>query len=130
MVPQHQSDIDQNVAHAPYTWTLCQVLNHINDSERVFAFRALWFARDAQEPLPSFDEHLFSARAAANEIGWDKLVEEFQSVRAATIALFDNMPSDAWQRGGLAAGYQVNVSMVCRMIVGHVEHHFQIMQAR
>lgn len=118
------------VVHAPYTWTVRQVLQHIIDTERVFAFRALWFAHGANEPLPSFDEHAFSRHSHANEIDWMKLVDEFQSVRSASVSLFGNLPPDAWKRAGIAAGYKMDVTMLCGMIFGHLDHHFEILRSR
>ncbi|XZE42692.1 DinB family protein [Pirellulaceae bacterium SH467] len=118
------------VLHTPYTWTVRQVLHHITDTERVFAFRTLWFARGASEPLPSFDEHEFVRRSHANEIDWPQLVDEFQTVRAASVSLFANLSPEDWKRSGRAAGYEMDVSMLCGMIFGHLDHHFEILQRR
>jgi hypothetical protein len=119
-----------SVQHPPYTWTLTQVLNHVIDTERVFAFRAFWMARGACEPLPSFNEHEFARNSGASETGWLKLVHEFQTVRASSVALFENLPQDAWKRSGIAAGYSLDAAMLCGMIFGHLDHHFDILQSR
>ena len=118
------------VLHGPYTWTFRQVLNHITDSERVFAFRMLWFARGSQVPLPGFDEHEFSSNALANHLDWQALIDEFRTVREATLSLLSNLPPEAWPRGGTAAGHEVDLSLLFGMIYGHVEHHFKILQTR
>lgn len=119
-----------SVTHPPYTWTFTEVLSHMIDTERVFAFRAFWLARGSTEPLPSFNEHEFARHACAKETGWLKLLEEFNSVRASSVSLFENLPTQAWKRSGTAAGYHMDVTMLCGMIFGHVDHHFEILKSR
>jgi hypothetical protein len=116
--------------HPPYRWTFCEVLNHLSDCERVFAFRALWMARGAVGELLAFDEMKFAANATANEVPWQKLTEEFLAVRSASICLFANLPSRGWRGSGRAAGFDVDVRMLCAMIGGHFDHHFDILQQR
>src|SRR5262245_29028098 len=67
-------------SYAPDKWTLRQLLNHVNDCERVFLYRALWFARGFPEPLPGFDQDVAVAGGGANNVSWSDLVEEFRSV--------------------------------------------------
>ncbi|MFM7516638.1 MAG: DinB family protein [Pirellula sp.] len=124
-------DSDQtSIIHQPYTWTFREVLKHISDSERVFAFRALWIARGSKEALPSFDEHAFLANSSANETPWLELTEEFLSVRQATLSLFRNLPERSWHNRGLAAGFELDIKMLCGMIYGHLDHHINIMKKR
>jgi len=118
------------VLHDPYTWTLREVLKHISDCERVFAFRALWIARGGNDSLPSFDEHVFLANSSANEASWLDLIEEFSSVRSASLTLFKNLPEPLWHRRGMAAGFELDVRMLHGMIVGHLDHHQSIMRKR
>lgn len=118
------------ITHPPYTWTFTEVLSHIIDTERVFSFRAFWLARGSSEPLPSFNEHEFARNACARDVGWLKLLEEFKTVRASSLSLFENLPSQAWKRSGTAAGYHMDVTMLCGMIFGHVDHHFEILRSR
>src|SRR6266404_2411196 len=84
--------------YAPDKWSIRQVLNHITDTERAFAFRALWFARCFDSPLPSYDQNIAATGADADRISWADHVEEFRSVRLSTIPLFKNMPPQAWTR--------------------------------
>src|ERR1700732_4160625 len=88
--------------YAPEKWSIRQVLNHVNDTERVFAFRALWFARNFSGPLPSFDQNVGANAARADDYSWASHAQEFQRIRQATLAFFQNLPSEAWARCGVA----------------------------
>src|SRR5690349_14256459 len=90
-------------SYAPDKWSIRQVLNHVTDTERAFAFRALWFARGFQSPLPDYDQNIAAAGADADQVGWSEHVEEFRRVRLATISLFRNLPAQAWLRTGVAS---------------------------
>src|ERR1700723_3518473 len=67
--------------YAPDKWSIRQVLNHVTDTERAFAFRALWFARGFEAPLPGYDQNIAAAGAEADSVSWDAHVEEFRQVR-------------------------------------------------
>src|SRR5829696_2988062 len=82
--------------YAPDKWTIRQALNHVNDAERLFVFRAFWFARGFETPLPSFDQNVAVAAAAANAVAWRIHVEEFRAVRGATLTFFRGLPAAAW----------------------------------
>ena len=116
--------------YAPDKWTLRQVLSHINDTERMFAFRALWFARGLPEPLPSFDQDIAIAHAAADARAWRTHVDEFRGVRAATVALFRHMPEEAWMRRGIASGNPFTVNALAFITAGHVAHHVRLLRER
>jgi uncharacterized damage-inducible protein DinB len=116
--------------YAPGKWSIREVLNHITDTERAFAFRALWFARGFADPLPSFDQDVAAAGARADSVRWSAHVEEFRLVRRATILLFDNMPDEAWMRRGIASGNPFTVRALAHIIPGHVAHHVGILRER
>lgn len=116
--------------YAPDKWTIRQVVSHLNDTERIFVFRALWFARGFDSPLPSFDQNIAVATAGANDRPWRRHIEEFQAVRSATIAFFDNLPSDAWGRRGVASGNPFTVRALAYMCAGHATHHVKILRER
>ena len=84
--------------YAPEKWSIRQVLNHVNDGERLFVFRAFWFARGFGSPLPSFDQEVSVTAAKADEVPWAKHVEEFRGLRLATLSFFRNLPAEAWDR--------------------------------
>ncbi len=116
--------------YAPGKWTLRQVVSHVNDTERVFAFRALWFGRAFEEPLPKFDQDLAIAEAAADERPLASHVDEFLSVRSASLALFRSFPPSAWGRRGVASGHPVTVRALAYITAGHLAHHVRIVRDR
>ena len=116
--------------YAPDKWSIRQLLAHINDTERLFSFRAMWFARGFDSELPSFDQNVAIAGAAADERTWKSHVEEFKAIRPATQALFDNLPSEAWDRRGIASGNPFTVRALAYICAGHVEHHARILRER
>jgi hypothetical protein len=116
--------------YAPDKWTIKQVLAHINDTERVFVYRALWFARGCPEALPSFDQNVAMPGSGADDRSWESHVEEFRAVRAATESLFRHMPDAGWSRKGIASGHDVTVRALAYITAGHVAHHVRILRER
>ena len=116
--------------YAPEKWSIRQVLNHITDTERAFAFRALWFARGFQDPLPSYEQDIAAAGANADAVPWLEHIKEFRWVRLATISLFKNMPTEAWDRTGIASGNRFTVRAMAFITAGHVAHHLHILNER
>ena len=111
-------------------WTIKEVASHLNDTERVFAFRALWFARGFPEPLPSFDQNIAIAGARADARPWRSHVDEFRAVRSATLPLFHSLSPEAWARRGVASGHPVSVRALAYITAGHVAHHCRILRER
>lgn len=116
--------------YAAGKWSIRQVLNHITDTERAFAFRALWFARGFDAPLPGYDQEIAAAGAEADAVSWSAHVEDFRSVRQSTIALFANLPPAAWGKTGIASGNPFTVRALAYIIPGHVAHHIRILRER
>lgn len=116
--------------YAPDKWSIRETLNHVTDTERVFAVRALWFARGLETPLPSYDQNIAAAGAAADGIPWAAHVGEFGDVRRASIALFRNMPNDAWMRSGIASDKRFTVRAMAFITAGHWAHHLKILRER
>lgn len=116
--------------YGPGKWSLRQVLSHINDTERVFAFRAFWFSRGLDAPLPSFDQNVAASAAQADKIPWAAHVDEFRLIRLSTMSLFRNMPPEAWTRSGIASGNSVTVRALAYLVAGHLSHHVAIMRER
>jgi hypothetical protein len=102
----------------------------VNDGERLFLSRAFWFARGFQDPMPSFEQDIAVKFAKANETSWASLLEEFKTVRAATISFFDNLPEEAWSRSGIASDNPVTVRAIAYIIAGHVAHHVNVLNEK
>lgn len=116
--------------YEPIKWSIRESLNHINDTERVFSFRAFWIGRGGEAPLPGFDQDHFAANADADDHSWAHHVEEFRAVRAATMILLRSLPAEAWSRVGTASGNPVTTRAMAFMIAGHAEHHRRIILER
>ena len=116
--------------YAPDKWSIRQVLNHVNDTERTFAFRALWFGRGFSEPLASFDQSIAANGARADDYSWASHVADFRDIRRATLSFFRSLPEEAWPRKGVASGNSVTVRALAYIIAGHLSHHIAILQER
>ena len=116
--------------YAAGKWSIRQVLNHVNDTEQVFLFRAFWFARGFAGPLPSFEQDISAVAARADEFSWASHIEAFQGIRGATLAFFRNLPLEAWARSGVASGSQVTVKALAYIVAGHLAHHRAVLEER
>jgi hypothetical protein len=116
--------------YAPGKWTIRELLNHVNDGERLFLWRAFWFARGFQDPLPGYDQDHAVQLAQANQTPWPQLVEEFRTVRLGTISFFNNLPIEAWSRSGIANDDSVTVRAIAYIIAGHVAHHTKVLKEK
>jgi hypothetical protein len=116
--------------YAEGKWSLREVVCHINDTERLFVFRAMWFARGFDTPLPSFDQDVALAASNADARPWADLIDEFAAIRASTIAFFRSLPADAWMRRGTASGNPFTVRALAFITAGHTAHHVRIVKER
>jgi uncharacterized damage-inducible protein DinB len=116
--------------YAPDKWSVNGVLSHINDCERMFTFRALWFARGFDSPLPSFDQDIAASHDAADARSLQSHIDEFISVRSATLDFFRHLPDDAWTRRGIASDNPFTVRALAFITAGHVTHHARILKER
>jgi hypothetical protein len=116
--------------YAADKWSMREVVNHVNDSERVFLLRALWFARGFDSPLPSYDQNICVPAARADSFSWASHIDEFKVIRLATIAFFRNLPEEAWLRTGIASGNPFTVRALAYIAAGHVAHHNAILKER
>jgi hypothetical protein len=116
--------------YAPGKWSIRQLWSHVNDTERLFVFRALWFARGLESPLPSFDQEVAVKHARADDSPWAGHVEEFRGIRAATLCFFRHLPEDAWMRSGIASDNHFTVRAFAYLAAGHVDHHATMLRER
>jgi DinB superfamily len=116
--------------YEPGKWSLRETLAHLNDTERLFVFRAMWFARGFDTPLPSFDQLVAVGAARSDDIPWARHVDEFRAIRDATLAFFRHLPGDAWTRRGIASDNSFTVRALAYMTAGHAIHHAKIIRTR
>ncbi|HMC30914.1 MAG TPA: DinB family protein [Candidatus Angelobacter sp.] len=127
----HRISEEKSLHHyAPGKWNIRQMWNHVNDAERVFLFRALWFARGLPGALPSFEQEIAVSAARCDEFPWASYVEEFREVRLATISFFRNLPEDAWMRSGIASEKSFTVRACAYIVAGHVAHHAAVLREK
>ena len=119
-----------NYAYAPGKWTIKQLLNHLCDAERIFAYRALRIARGDETPLAGFDENEYADMARVGHRSLKDVVHEFQSVRGATLSLFNSLGDTELSRTGTANGATVSVNAIGFIIVGHTLHHEAVLRER
>lgn len=114
--------------YQPEKWSLRQLLGHINDAERVFAYRTLSFARGDAGPLPGFDQDPWVSAASADACTWASHVEDFQAVRLSTMTMLRNFPPEAWAKRGVASDNSISVRALAFIMAGHVAHHLAVMK--
>jgi len=117
-------------AYAAGKWTLKEMLGHIIDTERVFAYRLTCFARKEQQPLPGFEEndYVLNARFAQRDL--EDLIEEFIALRKANLYLFRSLSEEELNRKGIASGREINVRSILFITGGHIIHHVSILKER
>ena len=127
------SHIPENRAHhryAPDKWSVSGVLAHVNDCERLFAMRAFWFARGLNSPLPSFDQDVAAKHDGSESRLLRSHIEEFDTVRKASLELFSHLPEEAWLRRGIASDHPFTVRALAYIAAGHVMHHDRVLRER
>ena len=117
-------------AYAPGKWTIKEVIQHLIDSERIFAYRALRFARADKTPLNGFEQDDYVTASHANERSMQSLMREFACVRDASIALFEHFTADMLQAAGTANKTEATVESIGRVIVGHEIHHMDVIKSK
>jgi hypothetical protein len=116
--------------YAPGKWSVNELIGHLIDSERIFAGRALRFARNDPTPLPGFEQDDYVTNSSFDSYPLAELASELGSVRESTIFLFQHLQEDAWMRRGMANGAEVSVRALAYIIAGHELHHREMLQAR
>jgi hypothetical protein len=116
--------------YAPGKWSIREVVGHLTDAERLFAYRAMCFARGDRQVLPGFEEDRYVAEARFDRLPIGELVDEFGTLREGTLHLLRHLPEDAWKRGGTANGRAITVRAQAYVIAGHVRHHLRVLRER
>lgn len=123
-------DSASSVRYAPGKWNLKQVIGHLADDERIFAYRALCVARSDARPLPGFEEKDYVNAACFESLPIQELLEDLRIVREGTISLLRGLASEAWLRTGMVNGYQASVRGLAFHIAGHELHHMRIVREK
>jgi hypothetical protein len=125
-----RTDADGDLRYAPGKWSVKEVLGHVNDTERIFAYRALRISRGDRTPLPGFEQDDYVRNGPFSRHPLEDLIEDYIAVRRATISLFRNLDEAAWIRRGVASENQVTVRALAYMIAGHELHHRRILEEK
>ncbi len=119
-----------NYAYAPGKWSVKEVLCHVQDAERIFAYRALRFARNDKTELPGFDEVKYTPESNAHARTLKQLIDELQRLRITTIDLFNSFTPEMLNRTGTANNNLVSVLNLGYIIAGHEIHHLGVLKSR
>ena len=128
LLAPHQADGD--FRYAPGKWSVKEALGHVIDSERIFSYRGLRIARNDRTPLAGFEQDDYVKSGPFGQCSLPALLEEFSSVRQATLSLFRALDETAWTRRGVANNNEVTVRGLAYIIAGHELHHRRIFQEK
>ena len=123
---EKQSDF----AYAEGKWTLKELLQHLIDAERIFAYRALRFARKDRTELAGWDEETYAKHYFSTERSLQSLIDEFETVRKSSSLFFENLNVIQLLETGIANGNEISVETIGKLIVGHTIHHLNIIEER
>ena len=125
-IPESRGDF----RYAEGKWSIKELIGHVIDGERVFAYRALRFGRGDTTPLPGFEQDDFVRGADFNKRSLRDLTDEYEHVRRSTISLFGSFEPEAWDRRGTANDDEVSVRGIAYIVAGHERHHIEILRTR
>lgn len=119
-----------NYAYASGKWTIKELVQHVIDTERVFAFRALWIGRNSGKPLPGFDQDVYVSESMAATRSPQELLRQYRNTRAQSLDIFLGMPEAAADYIGEASGYPLTPRACAWIIAGHERHHMRVLEER
>lgn len=120
----------QNHRYAKGKWTPAELVVHLMDAERVFAYRALRISRGDQTELPGYDHDSYVPAAKVDDRKWKSIIKEYEAVRRATLALYRNIPKESLDKGGICSGARQTVRAIGYIIAGHELHHMKVIQKK
>lgn len=123
-------DYKWDYSYAPGKWTIKDLVQHLIDGERIFAYRALRFARKDTTPLPGFDENLYASTANAGKRTKEDLLSELEVVQKSSALLFGSFNEEQLESSGLANNNSIYVAGIGFAIVGHTLHHMNVIKER
>lgn len=124
--PQSKGDY----AYAKDKWTVKEVVGHMMDTDRIFAYRAMAIARGEKQPLPSFDQDEYVRNGKFNLRELSDLTYEYRLLRESNLLLFKGLNHSVYSKRGIAAGNEVTVLALMWMIAGHQKHHLKILKEK
>lgn len=124
------SDDQANQRYAPGKWSIKEIVQHLIDTERIFCYRALSFARGEQNPLAGYDHEAYVVQSNADYRSLKDLLEEWRTLRQSTIQLFQSFSSSMLETTGNANGLDIGVEQLMYVIIGHELHHMHIIHTR
>ena len=116
--------------YAEGKWTIKEIMAHLIDDERIYAYRALRFARNDQTELPGFDQDDYMLTSHYDQIELEDLLSELRLIRLGNIAMFRTLDEEAWSRVGVANSNSVSVRAIAFAMAGHVRHHMNVLRER
>jgi hypothetical protein len=116
--------------YAPGKWSVKEVLGHLADTERIFAYRLLRIARGDATPLAFFDENAYVPAGRFDQRPLESLLAELRAVRQSTLALVEGIPADCWMARGQASGKLISARALAYIILGHAAHHLRVLRER
>lgn len=119
-----------NFRYAKGKWTIKEILMHLIDEERIYAYFALRFARGDSTPLSGFDQDTYVLSSNSNDRNIENLLEEYKFLRQATISLFSNIPGESLTKGELANDHYVSLRALVYHLAGHELHHIKIIKEK
>lgn len=125
-----RDDADGEFRYAPGKWSAKEMLGHVCDGERIFAYRALRIARGDQTPIEGFEQDDYVKNGPFARIMMEELIEDYIAVRRATLTLFRNLDEAAWARRGIANNNEITVRALAYIIAGHEAHHRRILEEK
>ena len=124
------SDEQAGFRYAPEKWSIKEVIGHLIDTERVFVYRALCCARGEKQPQPGFEQDDYVTEGRFDQRSVASLVAEYEAVRGATLAFFEGLAADDFQRTGVANDAAISVRALVFILAGHESHHLSILRER
>jgi hypothetical protein len=123
-------ELKMDYRYSPEKWNIKEILNHIIDTERIFAYRALSIARGDTTSLPGFDQDSYVNHSNAVNLTKEKLVREFETLRISNLIMFKNFDTMMWNRKGYANSLPISTRAIPFIIAGHLQHHKSIIQGK
>jgi hypothetical protein len=116
--------------YAPGKWSVKELVGHVIDGERIFAYRALRFARNDKTPLPGFEQDDYINNATFDDCKLSDLIDEFEHVRRGNLLMFRQLNDEAWTRRGVASDAEVSVRALAYILAGHERHHMKVLKEK